>query len=311
MNSSLTVIVTCFREGALLRRAIRSLERQSDPDFETLIVNDCSPDAETNAICRELEQKGQRVIWRRENGGLSAARNTGAAAATGEIIAFLDADDELPAGAVAAIKHIFSQFPEADFVFGDYILYEIERGTSRTVHCATLCDQEQWLDPIRLAQNWILMGQSPIRRRALEQVGGYALAFSNTAQDVDFWMRALTRGLRGRYVGETIYTWYRSDSGMNNSEANKQSVADVYYNNLPFIDRFSSSVSTREYLLGEYLKRGQFDRAHLLARQLVISYNLRKRPYLLLSLMPPWLTSRSYRWYRQLRRMSLLPSLRS
>ena len=78
MATGITVVVSCFKEGELLRRAIESLSRQSDRDFETVVVNDAATDQATNAVCRELESEGRaRMIWRERNGGLSAARNTG------------------------------------------------------------------------------------------------------------------------------------------------------------------------------------------------------------------------------------------
>ena len=82
---TISVVITCYKEGDLLRRAFASLESQSDKDFDIVIVNDASPDETTNTVCRELGEKPRvQVIWRTANGGLSAARNSGYEAMTGD-----------------------------------------------------------------------------------------------------------------------------------------------------------------------------------------------------------------------------------
>ena len=74
------------------------------PDCELLLVDDCGSDASAQIaadFCRTHENA--RIIRRRENGGLSAARNTGFAQAQGEYIYFLDSDDLPKAQALAAL----------------------------------------------------------------------------------------------------------------------------------------------------------------------------------------------------------------
>ncbi len=51
---TISVVITCYQEGNLLRRAFASLGDQSDKDFDIVIVNDASPDETTNAVCHEL-----------------------------------------------------------------------------------------------------------------------------------------------------------------------------------------------------------------------------------------------------------------
>jgi glycosyltransferase involved in cell wall biosynthesis len=50
----ITIIITCYKEGELLRRAVASVANQTMQGFSILLINDCSPDALTNAICDEL-----------------------------------------------------------------------------------------------------------------------------------------------------------------------------------------------------------------------------------------------------------------
>ncbi len=236
----ISVVITCYKEGLLLKQAFASLENQTDRDFDILVVNDASPDAVTNEICRELEtDKKARVIWHKENGGLSAARNSGYEAMEGDICVSLDADDILPQGAISTIRRGFKLNPKADFVFGNYIRREIEAGTERLIDCNAICSANRFLDARKLANgDWILYGGSPCRKSLWRRLGGYAQEFSYSAQDVDFWKRALISGARGYYVNDIIYEWNRSRKGMNCKVPRKIWVRESVKNIL-FYDMFA------------------------------------------------------------------------
>jgi glycosyltransferase involved in cell wall biosynthesis len=99
--ATLSCITTTHNEGPLLLNAVRSVLGQSFQDFEYLIVDDGSSE-ETLEILSRLEDPRLRLI-RQSQAGLSAARNTGIAAATGDYICFLDADDLRPNWSFAVI----------------------------------------------------------------------------------------------------------------------------------------------------------------------------------------------------------------
>ena len=77
-----------FRSGRTLAECLQSLGRLRYPDYEVILVDDGSTD-DTPAIAARFPEV--RTI-RQANLGLSAARNTGLAAATGEIVAYTDSD---------------------------------------------------------------------------------------------------------------------------------------------------------------------------------------------------------------------------
>jgi O-antigen biosynthesis protein len=83
-----SVVVASYNGAATLRTCLESLGRLNYPDYEVILVDDGSRDP-TPEIAAEFPSV--RTI-RQENLGLSAARNTGIAAATGEIVAFTDSD---------------------------------------------------------------------------------------------------------------------------------------------------------------------------------------------------------------------------
>ena len=86
-----TAIIPTYNRAKTIERAVNSVLAQTWKEMEVIVVDDGSTD-QTNEVLKAYGDK-IRVI-RQQNGGPSAARNTGIKAATGEIIAFLDSDDE-------------------------------------------------------------------------------------------------------------------------------------------------------------------------------------------------------------------------
>ena len=93
----ITVIVPVYKAEAFLTECVDSILSQTFTDFEIILVDDGSPD-NCGAICEDYKAKDSRIhVIHRENGGLSAARNTGIdhvmANSDAEWIAFVDSDD--------------------------------------------------------------------------------------------------------------------------------------------------------------------------------------------------------------------------
>ena len=88
-----SVIIPCYNDALTLARAIDSVINQTYSNIEMVVVNDCSP--QTALIEKCLSEYPQvRYLRNSENVGLAATRNNGLAIAKGELVAFLDADDE-------------------------------------------------------------------------------------------------------------------------------------------------------------------------------------------------------------------------
>jgi len=90
-----SIVIPTWQRADMLREHLRALESQSSRDFEVVIVCD-GEDAATRVVA-ESSQTNFPIQWlfHRENQGLAAARNTGASAASGEFLLFLD-DDVTP-----------------------------------------------------------------------------------------------------------------------------------------------------------------------------------------------------------------------
>ena len=117
----LSVLVPFYRVEPYLRECVESVLAQVDGGVEIVLLDDASPD-NCGGIARELrKQHGEviRLLGHDRNRGLSAARNTLLADARGEYVWFLDSDDLLLPGAIAAVRErVQAQAP--DLVLCDF-----------------------------------------------------------------------------------------------------------------------------------------------------------------------------------------------
>ncbi|NVN94417.1 MAG: glycosyltransferase family 2 protein [Bacteroidetes bacterium] len=91
--SKVSVIIPCYNQAHFLPETLNSILNQKYSDWECIIVNDGSPD-NTEEIALEWISKDKRFKYlKKENGGLSSARNIGLREAKGNFIQFLDSDD--------------------------------------------------------------------------------------------------------------------------------------------------------------------------------------------------------------------------
>ena len=89
----ISIVVPVYKVEDYLPNCIKSITNQTHTDFELILVDDGSPDR-CGHICDQFAARDPRIrVIHKKNGGLSSARNTGVAAASGDYILFLDSDD--------------------------------------------------------------------------------------------------------------------------------------------------------------------------------------------------------------------------
>jgi glycosyltransferase involved in cell wall biosynthesis len=114
-----SAIIPTYNNETSLARAINSaLVQDLDDEYEVIVVNDGSTDATAKILAGYGNQL--RIIDQR-NGGAAAARNAGAAAASGDYLAFLDADDEWMPQKLRIMMAVLEDSPEAVLSYSDFI----------------------------------------------------------------------------------------------------------------------------------------------------------------------------------------------
>lgn len=128
----LSVIIPCHNYGQYLTAAIQSVLRQegSVENMEVLVIDDHSSDSDTLQALSYWETADPRVriFYNRGRSGAATARNLGISLASGEWIAFLDADDVWAPGGLQVRWQVVQSYPEAQWIGADFI-YWYEDGT--------------------------------------------------------------------------------------------------------------------------------------------------------------------------------------
>jgi len=108
---SLTLIVPAYQVEAYLPACLSSILADAPLDLQVVVVNDAATDG-TREIIGSWQRQDPRVtaVHLPANVGLGRARNAGLARARGDYIWFVDGDDWLPAGAIAAVQQRLAQF---------------------------------------------------------------------------------------------------------------------------------------------------------------------------------------------------------
>lgn len=91
----ISVIVPVYNTDKFLDKCLASIQKQTFTDFEVIVVNDGSTDESETIINRYLDLDARFCYIKKENGGLSTARNTGLKCAKGDFVCFVDSDDYL------------------------------------------------------------------------------------------------------------------------------------------------------------------------------------------------------------------------
>ena len=187
-----SVVIPAYKAARTICRAVDSVLNQTQPAHEIIVVDDGSPDDLADVVERTY---GDRVILiRQPNGKTAKARNTGIERATGDFIAFLDADDYWEPNKLAVQLAVCEKHPDVGIVAGGF--YEEEPGNMRKPYlpAETLQDSvDRVLRPagaraFRLA-TIVWTGTVIIRREALGSerfVSGL-----EPAEDRDLWVRVI------------------------------------------------------------------------------------------------------------------------
>jgi glycosyltransferase involved in cell wall biosynthesis len=103
------VVIPLYDKGSHIARALNSVLAQSMAPSEVIVIDDGSSDGGGD-IAAGYADRGVSLI-RQDNRGVSAARNRGIAAARGDLIAFLDADDEWLPEHLATVERLTKEYP--------------------------------------------------------------------------------------------------------------------------------------------------------------------------------------------------------
>ena len=118
-NTLISVVIPIYNVSSYLRLCLESIENQTYPHFEVLLVNDGSRD-DSKDICQEFIHKDECFrYFEQENLGISVARNTGILNSNGEFITFIEGDDFVDPNYLEELYHTALK-NDSEIVIGSY-----------------------------------------------------------------------------------------------------------------------------------------------------------------------------------------------
>ena len=133
-----SVIIPVYNVSAYIERCVRSVMDQTYRDIECVIVDDCSPD-DSITKCERLIKAYDgpisfSIVRHEKNKGVSAARNTGLKAATGDYVAYMDSDDAITEDCIEKLARPIGRDGAIEMVIGNFV---------RDVEGRRTCRQQQ------------------------------------------------------------------------------------------------------------------------------------------------------------------------
>jgi glycosyltransferase involved in cell wall biosynthesis len=189
-ESRVSVIIPAYSAAATICRAVDSVLAQTVAPHEVIVVDDGSPDDLAHVVTRTY---GERVILlRRSNGGVSTARNAGIERATGNFVAFLDADDYWEPEKLACQLAVFERHPEVQLVAGRFFNQASDGTRSEWQNPRReLCDRVLCVNgPAAFANGTVVWTGTVIVRREALGAERFDTTFK-VGDDVDMWVRLI------------------------------------------------------------------------------------------------------------------------
>lgn len=232
----ISVVTPVYRVSpAILRETINSVEAQTYPFWELILVFDQYENGELKGLLSEkcLADKRIRCFELESNDGISDATNACLTEATGEYIALLDHDDVITPDALFEVVKTLNDFPDADFVYSDKDQITGDGATR--------------LNPLFKTEfSWVSMLSANypthfcvIRHSMIKEIGGFD-PNTDGAQDWDIFLKVSLRARRIVHLPKVLYHWRIIESSVASGLSAK-----------PYV------ISAQRYALSAYLeKRG-------------------------------------------------------
>jgi glycosyltransferase involved in cell wall biosynthesis len=186
-----------------LKQAIESVQSQLYPHWELCIADDASTDKRIGLLLKDFTQKDPRikVVFRTENGHISAASNSALALATGDFVALLDNDDLLAQHALYHVAKTIQSHPEAVLIYSDEDKITTD-GQRYGPYFKCKFNYE-----LMLAQNMI-SHLGVFRRSTLQTLGGFRIGFEGS-QDYDLALRVIETAGHEKivHIPRVLYHW--------------------------------------------------------------------------------------------------------
>ena len=199
----ISVITPSFNQGKFLERTILSVIEQNYPNLEYIIIDGGSKDGSVDIIQKYADKLAYWVS--EKDNGQTHAINKGFKRATGEIVAWLNSDDELCEGALMAVAGVFMEYGDVDFVFGNQYSIDSDGKIFRDNRHTRFSFAALW------AVGMVISQPSCFWKRNLFSQFGYLDEIMHFCMDYEFFLR-IGSHVKARHVNQYLskFRWHES-----------------------------------------------------------------------------------------------------
>lgn len=255
MEPKVSIIIPIYNAAPYIRRCLRSIECQTYDNVECLLIDDCGTDNSMQIAEQFISNyKGKilfQIIRHEQNLGLSAARNSGIYAASGEYIFFIDSDDAVTSDCLEELTNLAKKYPNVDFVQGNTIkdLDNLMEGQN-DIDVPEFCNDKLILEKIiltktnRTAWNRIIKRSFLIDNSILFPVG--------LIMEDHYWLYFISKYCNAAsFTNKGTYLYYRNENSIVNSMSKSF-----------LIKRYSSYITISNTIINDLIHRSDIQTYH-------------------------------------------------
>jgi len=204
----ISIIVPCYKQSHFLEESLSSVLEQNYGNWECIIVNDGSPDNTEVVVKRWLEKDSRFKYLKKQNGGLSSARNAGISMAKGVFILPLDADDILHPIYLQEAMGVFNKNKDIAIVGCHSIFFKERTDNVIMIHKPKGNSYKSLLYVNQL------VATSLYKKEHWIEVGGYDESMKDGFEDWDFWLSVTKRGYGYHILPKPLFYYRKATQSM-------------------------------------------------------------------------------------------------
>lgn len=199
MSPTVSIVLPCYNGAGHLAQSIESVIAQTFPDWELIIVNDCSKDNSLEIMQRYAEKDSRiKVVNNDVNLKLPASLNRGFSFAKGKYLTWTSHDNRMGETMLEEFIHYLDEHPEIGLVTANYAAFSLSTG--QQLYEVSMDDPQG-----RLPHHNTVCYAFMYRREVLETVGGYDETLF-LIEDYEYWVRIWLKYRIGKVDKVLYYT---------------------------------------------------------------------------------------------------------
>lgn len=251
----ISIIVPIYNVAQYINRCLQSIIAQTYHNFECILIDDCGTDSSMEIVEQFVHcYKGDicfNIIPHQQNQGLSAARNTGIRAATGDYIYFMDSDDAITPNCIETLTHLAEKYPNADYIQGDIVSGDEQLMVGTTdPDVPEFCDEKLLLEKIILCKTHRTAWNRLIKRSFL--IDNSLFFPIGLLMEDHYWTYFVAKSAHEVvFCHEGTYLYYNNKDSLVNSPSK-----------VSIIKRYSSYISVSDAIISDMLQRNDIQQCH-------------------------------------------------